>query len=288
MITQSDADCLLFRRNYMDYHADRFTDFSLMAIADGGVVGCFPASIEGKTVTSHGGLTFGGWQVADDCPEPMLETLSHLSAHYFKESGIDNIVVRQTPGIFSKSHTYYPPLKAHSTATELDGAAIDLRAPHSLGVKRRPRVKRATDSHNFSEASLEQFWPILEACLEDRHQAKPTHTLAEIVSLKLKLPDRIACFKAEYAGEIVAGAVVYLSRKVAHVQYMATNQRGRATHALDGLIFWLMRRYAGRAEWLSLGVSNERDGTLNQGLFDYKLSFGAKRVAHVTRRLALT
>ena len=58
----------LFRRDYMDYHADRFEDISGIALVDGAVVAVLPASIDQASglATSHGGLTFGGVVVRRD------------------------------------------------------------------------------------------------------------------------------------------------------------------------------------------------------------------------------
>ena len=50
----------LFYRDYMEYHSDRFKDHSLMIYRDDKLIGVLPASEKGDTVTSHGGLTFGG------------------------------------------------------------------------------------------------------------------------------------------------------------------------------------------------------------------------------------
>lgn len=48
-----------FYRDYMEYHSDRFHDFSLIIYNDkGNIMALLPASIYGDTVISHGGLTF--------------------------------------------------------------------------------------------------------------------------------------------------------------------------------------------------------------------------------------
>ncbi len=51
----------LLTRPYMDYHADRFEDCSLMAYKNGKLRAVLPANISGKTLHSHQGLTYGGW-----------------------------------------------------------------------------------------------------------------------------------------------------------------------------------------------------------------------------------
>ena len=52
----------LFDRRYMDYHADRFADRSLIAIRRDKPVALLPADITDDGVLhSHRGLTYGGW-----------------------------------------------------------------------------------------------------------------------------------------------------------------------------------------------------------------------------------
>src|SRR5690349_5937375 len=60
-VDRSPNGLLLFRRAYMDYHADRFTDASLWLEADGRPLAVLPACRAGDTaIASHAGLTFGG------------------------------------------------------------------------------------------------------------------------------------------------------------------------------------------------------------------------------------
>ena len=60
---QSRNGTLLHQRGYMDYHSDCFTDCSLIALHDGRWRAILPACIEGDTLWSHRGLTYGGWLV---------------------------------------------------------------------------------------------------------------------------------------------------------------------------------------------------------------------------------
>jgi hypothetical protein len=51
----------MFHRDYMEYHADRFPDASLMVCNDRGrLIGLLPATARGDTTSSHAGLSFGG------------------------------------------------------------------------------------------------------------------------------------------------------------------------------------------------------------------------------------
>lgn len=50
----------LFQRDFMEYHADRFTDHSLLVLKKGKPVALLPANIADNTLYSHQGLTYGG------------------------------------------------------------------------------------------------------------------------------------------------------------------------------------------------------------------------------------
>ena len=58
-VATSKNGTFLFDRDYLEYHADRFVDSSLLVLNDkGGVVALLPASLEECVLTSHGGLTY--------------------------------------------------------------------------------------------------------------------------------------------------------------------------------------------------------------------------------------
>src|SRR5437870_13055449 len=60
-VTKSKNGHFLFYRDYMDYHADRFPDASLMFYGRGDrLIGLLPATLRERTLASHAGLTFGG------------------------------------------------------------------------------------------------------------------------------------------------------------------------------------------------------------------------------------
>jgi hypothetical protein len=50
----------LFNRDFMEYHKDRFEDYSLLCFHKDKLVGILPANIVGNKVYSHQGLTYGG------------------------------------------------------------------------------------------------------------------------------------------------------------------------------------------------------------------------------------
>ena len=55
----------LFKRQFMEYHADRFQDHSLVVRLDGKICAVLPANQSGQALISHAGLSYGGF-VTDD------------------------------------------------------------------------------------------------------------------------------------------------------------------------------------------------------------------------------
>ena len=98
-VERSPNGLMLFRRGYMDYHADRFTDASLWLSEDGRPVAVLPASRDGDTVVSHGGLTFGGLVLA---PETRLATVVEAVAalrDHARAAGLRSLVVQADAGV---------------------------------------------------------------------------------------------------------------------------------------------------------------------------------------------
>ena len=60
-VRKSRNGTFLFLRDYMDYHRQRFTDFSLLIFHKQSLVALLPLNKERDgSVTSHSGLTYGG------------------------------------------------------------------------------------------------------------------------------------------------------------------------------------------------------------------------------------
>ena len=67
-VRSSRNGTFLLERSYMDYHAHRFADCSLMFNRKNRLVALLPANwVEAeRTVYSHQGLTYGGLVIGDD------------------------------------------------------------------------------------------------------------------------------------------------------------------------------------------------------------------------------
>jgi hypothetical protein len=141
---------------------------------------------------------------------------------------------------------------------------------HKRGIKNGLTVKEVED--------FEAFWTeILEANLQDKHQAKPVHSLKEITILKQKFPKHIRQFNVYENDKIVAGTTIFETENVAHSQYISGNSDKNTLGSLDFLHVHLIDTIFKDKAYFDFGISNENNGKqVNEGLQYWKEGFGAR------------
>lgn len=276
----------LFDRRYMEYHADRFPDASLMVFRDDSLVALLPANRLGNTLQSHGGLTFGGLILGRQMTTPRyLEVLAAVMTH-LKEAGIDRVEYKPVPTIYHQ----YPAeedryalflidaqcYRRDVTSVILPGRRLPLRKGRKSEISKARRlgvVAEATDR-------WAEFWEILMENLRRKHDVAPAHTVDEIRLLQSRFPGNIHLFTASVNGRMQAGTVIYETPCVAHTQYIGCSQEGQESGALDFLLAQLIEQVYQDKPFFNFGISNENNGRfLNQGLIEFKEGFGARSIA---------
>jgi hypothetical protein len=135
----------------------------------------------------------------------------------------------------------------------------------------------------------QQLWQLLERNLWDAHKLRPVHSIEEIQRLRASFPDNIKLFCSFLRREMIAGVVVYESRRVAHAQYTASSETGRSVAALDLLFFHLLTDVYRNKDYFDFGVSTEDQGRyLNAGLVEFKEGFGGRTITHDFYEIDLT
>lgn len=277
----------LFERAYMDYHADRFTDHSLLLYKEDELMALLPASEAGGTVTSHGGLTFGGFlQSHRTTATFVLEALAAVKAHY-AAAGCTTMVYKAIPHIFHRqpaAEDLYALFRADARLVRRDlSSVIDLsaRPVYTKGTKSNLSKARRSGVTVEESRDFALFMEIEEALLRQRYNTRPTHTAEEILLLASRFPDRIRLFLAWCAGRCLGGTVTYDTGPVLHTQYIGITDEGKALGALDLIIDRLLSEGAEGRRFFSFGTSTEQGGRyLNEGLVRNKESFGARAVTH--------
>lgn len=287
----------LHRRGYMDYHAHRFTDSSLMFYKKGRLIAVVPANhvAEEHTVYSHGGLTYGGILLSEKTTTvDTMQVMACATDWYRMVLGANRWIYKPVPHIYHRS-----PAEEDLYALFRQGATLKARAVSSaIGKDHRVAMhkSRYAGAHKASEHSvsyeestdLKTFWDVLDEVLQTKHQKSPVHTHEEMRMLQCRFPDNIRLFTALHDGKVVAGTLVYDMGHIAHTQYIASSEEGRRVNALDGLLRYLIEEVFAERLYFDFGISTEQGGEyLNEGLIFQKEGFGARAVVYDTYELKI-
>lgn len=295
-VGQSRCGTFLFKRDYMDYHSDRFADCSLMAFnRHGRLTAMLPAEIHGTTISSHRGLTYGGWITPVRHFNGITMTdVFDAAIPVLRELGACELTYKPLPHIYQimpAEEDLYALFMLGAQQTDcVLSSAIDLRNPAPMNGNKRHAVRFAASSGVTINENCDftGFWDMLEECLRVRHNAVPVHSLSEITHLQSRFPDQIKLFTASLDDTPVGGAVMYLCDRVARVQYMASTEAGRKAKAPSALIHHLHEICREKYDYIDMGGSNDPDtGILDSSLLSFKSELGARGIAFPTYRLAL-
>ena len=284
------------QRGYMDYHSDRFTDCSLIALHNGKPRALLPANIDGDTLWSHRGLTFGSWLVPPKHFDVtgMIEVMDATVA-WMKDNGLKRLVYKAVPHIYHRypcEEDLYALFRHHASLIETNiSTTIDLSCPLPLdrGNKSGANAARKAGITVGPSEDWQQYWHLLSSLLDERYDTRPVHTLDEILLLQSRFPDNIRLYTATLDGELLAGVVMYLSAPVAHCQYIGASPRGKDSKALTLLFDYLIQESTRLGyRYFDFGISNEDHGRyLNEGLVQQKSRLGGRGIVYNTFEITL-
>ncbi|GAB3542636.1 hypothetical protein GCM10027443_43770 [Pontibacter brevis] len=277
----------LLHRDYMEYHADRFKDHSLLFYRKNRLVALLPANEVGQEVHSHGGLTYGGIISDSRMKAPVMLEVVEAMKVYYKEAGFRSMLYKTIPHIYHQvpaEEDLYALFRYGAKLYRRDvSSVIDLAQPVSYNRKRRWEVKKAKGEELQVQESQDysRFMQIEQALLEEKYKKQPVHTAEEMLLLASRFPKNIKLYGGHAGNAMVAGVVMYETATVAHCQYMSTTAEGRALGAMNVLADYLITEVYPHKRYFDFGVSTEEQGQyLNEGLVRNKESYGARTIVH--------
>ena len=288
-IAQSKNGTFLFDRRYMDYHADRFSDHSLMFYRQEKLYAVLPAKEREHTFYTHQGLTYGGLVMGTEATTVHVIEIFELLNQYLKQHDIHKVVYKAVPWIYHLVPAEEPLYAIHRTCRysllERDvSSTIVLSRPVKWKKDRRHGLRLSRD-HGIEVKRSEDyaaFWPILEENLHTNHGVKPVHSLDEILLLHQRFPKNVVLFEARKDGQMLGGCVVYLMSQVVHTQYISATPEGKRLGVVDALIHEVLCTYP-ECQYLDFGKSTEtHSDMLNENLIYQKEGFGARAVCYDT------
>lgn len=287
----------LHLRDYMDYHADRFTDASLMFFNDKDkCLACLPATLHKAEgfVCSHAGLTYGGVLLTPEATAGIVRQVLSFAAEHYLSLGCNDLIYKPVPHIYhsipAEEDLYWIFRAGAEISARAVSSSVPLSCPLPFSKLRRRKVSQAigqafsVDTTGATEREeWFSFWNILRDVLSTRHATLPVHSCEEMLMLHERFPNKIRLFTVRNsASAIVGGCVVYETGTTAHAQYIAADELGRNGGALDLLFSELIAHYKAQGmTYFDFGISTEQGGkTLNEGLIFQKEGFGGRAVCY--------
>ncbi len=279
-IAQAKNATFLFHRDFMEYHKDRFEDYSLIVLNDEKWVAVLPANVVDNQVFSHQGLTFGGLVCLEDVKVELIETVFESILAFFKENKMNNFILKPILDFYqsrvSNELNYFLFQNKASLMKRSMNLVIDYSKPLRISKSKLKHYRRVSKLGISIEEAVDcnLFWnQILIPRLEEKYQTKPVHSLEEINQLKTSFPENIKQFNAYYEGEIVAGITLFISKKVVKSQYGATSLKGESVRVLDFLFIKLINEYSSEYSFFDMGIVDDGD-FYNKGLLKQKEELG--------------
>ncbi|MEZ4856287.1 MAG: GNAT family N-acetyltransferase [Gelidibacter sp.] len=273
----------------MDYHQDRFEDFSLLIFNNEQLVALLPANKVDNTVYSHQGLTYGGLLLSKTITfDDVLQSFKTI-LDYLNTNGITHFQLKLIPKIYHQipsdeiDYMLFK-LKANIIRRDLTCTIDSFNSlkPNSSNRKRGLKKAIKNELKVREVQDFEGFWnSVLIPNLQEKHQTSPVHTLSEISYLKSKFPHHIRQFNVFKNKEVVAGVTIFETQNVAHAQYISANNSKQELGSLDVVLHHLMTEVYKEKPYFDFGISNENQGQhINYGLMSWKESFGARSIVH--------
>lgn len=302
-VARSKNGTFLFDRNFMDYHAERFKDVSLVFRDRRGMLcGLLPANFDevSRTVFSHGGLTYGGLILGSGAVQASVNEMLVLAADLYSHTmGARFLVYKPTPYIYHRIPAEEDLYALHRMGASLTARAVSSALVPSAGLRyrkgRRACVAKALNAglsveevRDGGSPLLRRFHEILTESLMKRHNVAPVHSYAEMELLAGRFPENIRLFVVKNGGDIVSGGWIFVTPCAVHTQYLVNTDEGRRMGAEDLLIDYLVSKKYSAVRYFDFGVSTENNGMhLNENLISMKEGFGARSVCYDTYTLAL-
>lgn len=313
-VADSKNATFLFFREYMDYHADRFRDHSLLFFDEKErLVALLPgnettepvaekAGAEQRVYYSHQGLTYGGFLLS--LHSRMAEVMQLFGAllDYLKGEGFAALYYKRIPTIYHRYPAQEDGYALWRCGAQMTTCLISSTVPlceeriRATEVRRYQYCRKVENSgyHLCYDAPLSDFWHILVDNLRTVHHVLPVHTLDEMQLLQSRFLENIRCFlvygESDSVAQPVAGTVIYEMPPVLHVQYIAATPRGKEYKVHNFLFLSLLERYEqdSRFRYFDFGTSNEDGGhLLNEGLISQKEGFGGRGIVYETYKLTI-
>ena len=272
----------LFNRHFMEYHNDRFTDYSLIVEDDNKWFAVLPANVFENQVFSHQGLTYGGLAYDEKMDAERVRLIWNTVLNFLRNNHHSSLIYKSILPFYtlkSAEEINYFLFKNNAILFRKDmNLAIDFTRKWSVSKSKLKHFRRISDLNLEirQDQNFELFWnEVLIPRLNEKHQATPVHTLEEIQRLAILFPENIVQYNVYFDDEIAAGITLFQFGNGVKSQYGATTKLGEKLRALDYLFLSLIEKFQNTVTFFDMGtVSENNELGYNMGLLKQKEELG--------------
>lgn len=278
----------LFKRDYMDYHSDRFKDYSLLIYRKGKLLCLLPANKDDSILYSHQGLTYGGLIMSVKITVEDTLAVFDFMNNFLRSEKFKKVVYKPIPLIYHLNpaqEDLYAMFRMCNAS--IIGRNISSTIYQSSKIKfiesRKSGIRKAVNNNVIIKLSndFESFWCILSDNLKAQYGVKPVHSLSEILFLQSNFPQNIKLYMAYKDEKPIGGTLLYITKTVVHTQYISANPQGKELGALDLLFDFLINKEFTNFPIFDFGQSTEQMGeVLNSPLIFQKEGFGGRGIIY--------
>lgn len=286
-VDEAKNGVFLFQRTFMEYHKDRFEDFSLLFYENNKLVALLPACKTGTICYSHKGLTYGGLIVKKTCKFDLYKAVFLALNNFLKEELFTEFVVKTIPSLYCETaneelvflHQFY------GSSVEMNiGSVIynDKKLVFSKSIVRNANNAQKKGIIIKKTNDFKTFWDeLLLPRLQERFNKKPIHTLEEIIYLNEHFSSEIELYGAFLNDEMIAGTVLFNNKNFVKSQYIASKSIYNKLGGLDLLHYEIIKNL--KTLYFDFGTSSQDTSTLeNTNLLSWKEQFGARTIVFPT------
>lgn len=277
----------LFNRKFMDYHKDRFDDYSLMVYKADVLIALWPANISGSNLHSHQGLTYGGLILNSTTSLIDIELIFDSILLFLREKEIDKLILKSFLNLYASQPNeeleYIINKRGAKIIHQNLVLAINFQSDYTIyksKLKRYRKLKSGKFQIKEGSTEFEPFWNnLLEPRLAEKYNTKPVHTLSEMLRLQKAFSNHIHQFNIYEDDELLAGITIFKTKMAVKSQYGMASAKGEKLGALDMLFVYLIKMFQTEgARYFSMGRINDDGFELgyNTGMLKQKQEFGCE------------
>jgi hypothetical protein len=293
-VAESKNGTFLLDRNFIEYHSDRFEDFSLMIYNNSDVLkALLPLSIHDNEVISHGGLTYGGFIIQHNLNTADMLEIFESVIKFIKDNEIVTLSYKAIPHIYhlrpSEEDLYGLFRNGFKLVRRDVSSSINMRTTKIKGQKQNGYKKAVREGLELQETvDCSDILTIVNRSLLEKYGVNSVHTSVEMNLLKNKFKKNILFFNLIINQNVEGGMILFIDNNVVHAQYITTTYIAKRCRGLDFIIVSIIEMFKDDYEWFDFGTSTEKNGSyLNTGLIKSKEEFGLSAICYDTYKLVL-